>query len=149
MGKRGFLPSQKATSLDLPKSANCFFIRRLPAKSSWFFAVFSNPKKKKNKSSSEVDYFISHWWGTPFRNFCESVKRHAIHMSLLVQDTGGLARIKHWCTKVAKVAKKKRMIQVEKLKLNGTFKVVGRFFFDIRKCCYLFQRLGSQTDSDN
>ena len=29
----------------------------------------------------QVDYFISHWWGTPFMNFCESVKRHAIHMS--------------------------------------------------------------------
>ena len=34
-----------------------------------------------NGQQSQVDYFISHWWGTPFVNFCESVKRHAIHMS--------------------------------------------------------------------
>jgi len=47
---------------------------------------------------SQVDYFISHWWGTPFRNFCESVKRHAIHMSHS-DDEGQWKKIAYWiCT---------------------------------------------------
>ncbi|CAJ1449864.1 unnamed protein product, partial [Effrenium voratum] len=29
----------------------------------------------------QVHYFISHWWGTPFRDFCSSVRRHAIRMA--------------------------------------------------------------------
>lgn len=37
---------------------------------------------------AQVDYFISHWWGTPFMNFCESVRRHAIHMSCLAERGG-------------------------------------------------------------
>ena len=39
-------------------------------------------------SPCQVDYFISHWWGTPFKNFCESVKRHAIHMSRAAEQRG-------------------------------------------------------------
>lgn len=47
---------------------------------------------------SQVDYFISHWWGTPFMNFCESVKRHAIHMSHS-EDEGQWKKIAYWiCT---------------------------------------------------
>ncbi|CAE7938376.1 unnamed protein product, partial [Symbiodinium sp. KB8] len=29
----------------------------------------------------QVQFFISHWWGTPFVHFCESVRRHAVQIS--------------------------------------------------------------------
>ncbi|CAE7250721.1 unnamed protein product [Symbiodinium sp. CCMP2592] len=29
----------------------------------------------------QVQFFISHWWGTPFVRFCESVRRHAVQIS--------------------------------------------------------------------
>ena len=53
----------------------------------WFFSCFNHSMSWLAFLPWQVDYFISHWWGTPFMNFCESVKRHAIHMSRAA--TGG------------------------------------------------------------
>ncbi|CAK9011013.1 Uncharacterized protein SCF082_LOCUS10906 [Durusdinium trenchii] len=63
------------------------------------------PLTKKHRLSfaervgpSQVDFFISHWWGTPFMNFCESVKRHAIHMCHS-EDESDWKKIAYWiCT---------------------------------------------------